>query len=65
LSPSATPTASHVDSVRDALGRGLHVFCDEPLTRSLADSAELAGLASASGLVTQVDSHNRFVGALH
>jgi len=59
----ATPTASHVDLVRDALGRGLHVFCEKPLTLSSDDSSELAALASASGLVTQVGYHNRFVGA--
>lgn len=59
----ATPTASHVDLVRDALDRGLHVFCEKPLTLSAADSVELAELARSFGLVTQVGYHNRFVGA--
>lgn len=59
----ATPTPSHADLVRYALERGLHVFCEKPLTLSSADSAELVELAGASGLVTQVGYHNRFVGA--
>jgi predicted dehydrogenase len=59
----ATPTASHVGLVREALTRGLHVFCEKPLSLSAAESSELAGIAGAAGLVTQVGYHNHFVGA--
>lgn len=59
----ATPSASHVQLIREALGRGLHVFCEKPLTLSAAESAELAAVAAEKGLVTQVGYHNRFVGA--
>lgn len=59
----ATPTSSHVGLVRDALERGLHVFCEKPLTLSAAESVELAELASSRNLVSQVGYHNRFVGA--
>ena len=57
----ATPTASHEAIVREALERGLHVFCEKPLTLSDEVSRELADLAEHKGLVTQVGYHNRFV----
>jgi predicted dehydrogenase len=59
----ATPTSSHVALVRQALERGLHVFCEKPLTLSAEESIELAGIARERQLVTQVGYHNRFVGA--
>ena len=59
----ATPTSSHVALVRQALERGLHVFCEKPLTLSAEESVELAGIARERQLVTQVGYHNRFVGA--
>jgi predicted dehydrogenase len=57
----ATPTASHEALVREALERGLHVFCEKPLTLDTAVSRELTDLAEQRGLVTQVGYHNRFV----
>ncbi|WP_341953226.1 Gfo/Idh/MocA family oxidoreductase [Salinibacterium sp. TMP30] len=58
----ATPTRFHAAMVRTALEHGLHVFCEKPLTLTSTESSELAELASARGLVTQVGYHNRFVG---
>lgn len=57
----ATPTVSHDAIVREALERGLHVFCEKPLTLSAEVSRDLAELAERHGLVTQVGYHNRFV----
>ena len=59
----ATPTASHASLVRDALDRGLHVFCEKPLSLSGPDSTELAQLAADLDRVTGVGYHNRHVGA--
>ena len=59
----ATPSKPHAPMVRAALERGLHVFCEKPLTLSPDDADELAALARERGLVTQVGYHNRFVGA--
>jgi predicted dehydrogenase len=59
----ATPSSSHAAMVRAAFERGLHVFCEKPLTLSPADSDELAAIAAERGLVTQVGYHNRHVGA--
>ncbi|MET0933501.1 MAG: Gfo/Idh/MocA family oxidoreductase [Mycetocola sp.] len=58
----ATPTSSHYELVSEALDRGIHVFCEKPLSLSSAQSEELATKAQAEGLVTQVGYHNRFVG---
>ena len=57
----ATPTGSHYELVMSALNRGLHVFCEKPLTLTSAQSLELAAVAERRGLVTQVGYHNRFV----
>jgi predicted dehydrogenase len=57
----ATPTASHEAIVRAAISRGLHVFCEKPLTLDERVSAELASRAEEAGVVTQVGYHNRFV----
>ncbi len=58
----ATPTRFHASMVRTALDRGLHVFCEKPLTLSAAESTELAALAESRAVITQVGYHNRFVG---
>ncbi|MGN6375305.1 MAG: Gfo/Idh/MocA family protein [Sphingomonas sp.] len=58
----ATPTRFHVTMVRQALEKGLHVFCEKPLTLTASDSAELARLAERTGRVGQVGYHNRFLG---
>ena len=57
----ATPTVSHEQIVRDAIDRGVHLFCEKPLTLSAEVSRELTALAEQRGLVTQVGYHNRFV----
>jgi predicted dehydrogenase len=59
----ATPSRFHVEMVRAALERDVHVFCEKPLTLTAADADLLAGLAAERGLVTQVGYHNRFVAA--
>jgi scyllo-inositol 2-dehydrogenase (NADP+) len=59
----ATPSSAHTPMVRAALERGLHVFCEKPLTLSSTDSEALTQIAEERGLVTQVGYHNRFVAA--
>jgi predicted dehydrogenase len=59
----ATPSSSHAPMVRAAFERGLHVFCEKPLTLSAEESEELSRLAEERGLVTQVGYHNRYVAA--
>lgn len=59
----ATPTRQHAPMVRAALERGVHVFCEKPLTLSSGEKRELVALAETRGLVNQVGYHNRFIGA--
>ncbi len=56
-----TPSRSHVAMAKAALERGLHVFCEKPLTLSPQDSATLCEIAEARGLVNQVGYHHRFM----
>lgn len=59
----ATPTRAHYPMVKSALERGLHVFCEKPLTLRSQESSELATMARDKGLHCQVGYHNRFVAA--
>lgn len=59
----ATPSRLHAPLVREALERGLHVFCEKPFCLDAADSERLAALAASKRLVNQVGYHYRFVGA--
>jgi predicted dehydrogenase len=59
----ATPSRFHADIVRDALQKGIHVFCEKPFCLDPSESLALADLAEANGLVNQVGYHYRFVGA--
>jgi scyllo-inositol 2-dehydrogenase (NADP+) len=59
----ATPSKSHAAMVRNALERGLHVFCEKPFVLDATQGESLVGLAESKGLVNQVGYHYRFVGA--
>jgi predicted dehydrogenase len=61
----ATPTTAHAPMVSQALERGLHVFCEKPLTLTAAESEALAALAASKGLIAQVGYHNRFIGTFN
>jgi predicted dehydrogenase len=59
----ATPSRFHIEMVRTALEKGLHVFCEKPFTLDVTQAKDLTALAKANGLVNQVGYHCRFVGA--
>lgn len=61
----ATPSRLHGEMVREALLRGLHVFCEKPFCLDPADGIALAELAGRKGVVNQVGYHYRFVGAFN
>ena len=56
----ATPTPSHPALVRAALERGLHVFCEKPLSFDPDAAAHLAILARERQLVLQIGFFRRF-----
>lgn len=61
----ASPNYAHADQVRIALAAGKHVVCEKPLALSSADTADLVGRATASGLVNAVCFNIRFYPANH
>ena len=58
----ATPTSLHYTVVREALNRGIHVFCEKPFSLKTAEGHELVTMAKRHKLVNQVGYHNHFVG---
>jgi hypothetical protein len=56
----AAPDPWHASMARDAMERGLHVFCEKPLCYGLAELDELATLQQRSGTVLQVGYMKRF-----
>ena len=55
-----TPPAAHYAVVKAALNKGLHVFCEKPLTLDEAQGQELDALAKAKGLQLGVGFKMRF-----
>lgn len=56
----ATPTPTHPTLVRTALGAGIHVLCEKPLSLDLSEGSELGELADRSNLVLQIGFWRRF-----
>jgi len=50
----STPDHTHADYVSDALTRGLNVYAQKPLCRTVAECRELERLAAEKGVVTQM-----------
>jgi predicted dehydrogenase len=55
-----SPTNTHEAVVRSALGRGLHVFCEKPLTLDPDHDQRLGELAAQCGRILQVGFWRRF-----
>jgi predicted dehydrogenase len=55
-----SPNDVHAEQAAAALRAGRHVVCEKPLGVSAAETADLAGLAAASGLVNAVCFNLRF-----
>ena len=50
----STPDHLHATIARAAMRKGLAVYCEKPLTRTVAEARELRALAESSGVVTQM-----------
>lgn len=55
-----SPNHAHYGQVKALLAAGKHVICEKPLTMTAAESAELVGLAEASGRVCATCYNIRF-----
>jgi predicted dehydrogenase len=60
----ATPTALHAAQARQALERGIPVFCQKPLGRSAAECRELVRLARQGNVALAVDMSYRHAAAV-
>lgn len=58
----ATPTSSHAEMIRYAVGNNIHVFVEKPFCYNLEDGRDIEKLARHKNLVNQVGYHNRFIG---
>lgn len=58
----ATPTKFHYKMAKEALLRGIHVFCEKPFSLTAKEGNELAEIAKGKGLINQVGYHNHFIG---
>ena len=58
----ATPTKYHYAIVKNALNKGINVFCEKPFVLNVKEGEELVQLAAKNKLVNQVGYHNHFVG---
>ncbi|MDD6210177.1 MAG: Gfo/Idh/MocA family oxidoreductase [Bacteroidales bacterium] len=56
----ATPLTLHADIVVDALGRGLHVFCEKAWARTLPDAKRMWDAYQASGKILQIGHQRMF-----
>jgi predicted dehydrogenase len=50
----STPDHMHAFPVVEALRRGLHVYCEKPLTHSIHEARLISDLTKSSGVVTQM-----------
>lgn len=55
----ALPVQLHLDAVRRAAGRGLHVLCEKPAVRNPSELRELEGLAQSSPTLIAVSQNYR------
>ncbi|MEM9379927.1 MAG: Gfo/Idh/MocA family oxidoreductase [Planctomycetota bacterium] len=67
----STPDHTHAAIARAALRRGIPVYCEKPLTRTVAEARELLDLSRAAGVPTQMgtqiharDNYRRVVEAI-
>jgi predicted dehydrogenase len=60
-----TPNHLHHPQVKQVLAAGKHVVCEKPLAMTSQESAELVGLAEASGLVHCTNFNLRFFPLVH
>jgi predicted dehydrogenase len=60
-----TPNASHFPIASYAIGKGVNVILEKPMTLTTEEGKTLVKLAEEKGLVAAVNFHNRFYPATH
>ena len=59
-----TPTPTHFEMAKTAIGKGKHLFIEKPVTQTPDEARQLIGLAAAHGVTVQVGHVERFNPAL-
>ncbi|MGA2625080.1 MAG: Gfo/Idh/MocA family oxidoreductase [Bacteroidota bacterium] len=59
-----TPTSTHSEIAEKALGRGVHIFVEKPITQSIGEAQHILELSKKTGLKVQVGHIERFNSAL-
>ena len=60
-----TPNDAHSSFLLDAIAAGKHLYCDKPLTRTLAEAEAVAAAARANpGAIRRMTFHYRFIPAI-
>ena len=57
-----TPPVTHAEVMLDAVGRGIHILCEKPLTTQLSDAKRVLQAVQGTNLVLMMASKFRFVG---
>jgi predicted dehydrogenase len=55
-----TPNHLHAEALLDAMAHGKHIYCDKPLTATLAEALEVERALPAYGGTSQMTFQNRF-----
>jgi len=55
-----SPNKAHKEAIKEAIRRGIHIYCEKPMTVSSADAKEIVTALQGSKLISQVVFHNRF-----
>jgi predicted dehydrogenase len=56
----STPTDSHAQIIKSAIGRDLHIFCEKPFVLSKLEGQEILNLLAGKSIVNQIGYVNRF-----
>ena len=56
-----TPNIYHYETIKKALAKGKHVYCEKPLAVTRAEAEELAAIAKEKGLICGVVFNNRHI----
>lgn len=58
----ATPTKYHFEMAKDAIEKGVNIFCEKPFSLTIDEGFRLVELVDKFNVINQVGYHNHFLG---
>lgn len=55
-----SPNDTHKDVIFEAIKRGIHIYCEKPLTQSYQDALEILSALNEKDIITKIGFHSRF-----